>query len=1102
MQLTAIAGRCSQKNRRTTKKLLKIMKLTAILLLTACMQVAARSDGQTVSLSLKNAPMKQVFREIQKQTGLNVLVDESLLEKTGKVTLKVHNVPLEEALDLCLRNQPLSYTIEGGAITIKTRPVEILQPVITPVAYIEVKGTVTDEKGVPLAGASVKLKGAANIGTNADANGNFTLQLPDKGGVLIVSYVGYQTNEIPVSKAVELRIVLKQVETKVDEVVVVGYGTQKKSDLTGAVGTVNIAKSMTARPVTNVQELLASVVPGLNIAKSSGAPGSGASINIRGISTIGGSSGVLILIDGFPGNIYSLNPNDVESISVLKDAASAAIYGSRAANGVLLVTTKKGKNTGKPVVEVNSSISFQKPQFQIDFVGSADYMKLWDQMLINDGKPTVFGVQGLADLAAGKYADNSWYREIYRKNSMLTNQSFSVSGGSDAITYRMSGSYDNQDGTLPNNNYKKYIVRPDMSIRVSDKITIDANLQYTQTFIQQPQGGTETWQVNAARAAPISPIYTKNGQFGVGSSFVGNPVAGVNNAGYNKSSYTELFTVLGLTYSPLKNWNIKGNFARYSTGQRTTDRALPYYLYDDAGNIAKKQNLLPNITESYGGNWRNTLQLTSDYTYGFKKHNFKALVGYSQEYFRSEGFAAFRDALPFSNIDALNTGSAANMQSSGSASDGAIQSVFGRINYDYDGKYLLQANIRADGSSRFSKGNRWGQFPSFSAGWNIHKESFFHVPWISKLKLRGSWGILGDAEKVGAYASAQVLAYNPQIYGLNGTIVPGAFNNVAIDPSISWEQAKQTDIGVDIGLFKQKINITADYFYNKRENILTAPQVPAEFGLAGPVRNLFKMDNKGLEFLINYKDNTRDFNWGVDFNFSFSKNKVKYIGEGVDIIISGDSYTKVGSQLNLPYGLTSVGLFKDAADVASINQGSNVFPGNIKYQDLDKSGIINGADRSVLNKQVPIRYGSNLNFGWKNFDLSANIYGSVNNYRYISGYEGWAFFLSQNARPWALDNWRPDNLGATYPRLSAQYTSNDTRYSSFWLRKASYLKIQNVQVGYSFPQAVLAKAKIKYLRAYVSAQNLATISKYPGFDPEGGYYPISRTISFGINLKF
>lgn len=971
-----------------------------------------------------------------------------------------------------------------------------------------VKGKVISSSGgLPLPGVNVIVKGSQNS-TTTDVDGSFILKDVAPKSMLVFSFIGFKSQEVAMNSQKNLVITLVEESAKLDEVVVIGYGTQKKKDLTGAVGIVNVQKTMTSRSVTNIQELLAGSVPGLNVTKASGAPGSGASLNIRGTSTIGGSSGVLVIIDGFPGNIYTLNPNDIESISVLKDAASAAIYGSRAANGVLLVTTKKGKNTGKAVVEINTSMSTQTPQFQVDFVGSADYMKLWDQGLKNDGKPALYGAQGLADLAAGKYADNKWYKEIYKQSSLLSNQFVSVSGSSDAITYRIAGSYDSQEGTLPNNDYKRYVFHPYMSVKVSSKLKIDANIQYTQTYVNTPQGGTDAWQVLAARIAPIYPIYTKNGQYATGSANFGNPIAGENEGGFVENKYLELFTIIGATYTPLKNWNIVGNFARTSLDQQTRNRSLTYNLYNDNGDIVRKNNLLPSLTETYTNAFRNTYQITTDYSYTLnEKHSFKILGGFSEEQSTNGFFSAYRELLPFSNIHSLATGSSANQQTNGSESEVAIQSLFSRLNYEYDGRYLFQVNVRADGSSRFASGHKWGTFPSLSAGWNVHKESFFKVPVITQLKLRASWGTLGDAEKVGAYATANILDYNPQIYGFNGNAVPGALNSIAVDKNITWELSKQTNLGIDLGFFNQKVVVSADYFYNKRQNILTPTVVPVEFGLSGPVSNLYKLDNSGFEFLIGYNDNYKDFRWGTDFNFSFSKNKVVYIGEGsdgkpLDFMINGNSYTKVGSQLNLPYGQVADGLFQNSAEVLAQNQGVNIFPGNIKYKDVDGNGVVDGNDRAVLNNKVPIRFGFNLNFGWRDFDFSVNGSGSVNGYRYISGYEGWAFYLSQNARPWALDNWTPENPDASYPRISLQNTANDTRYSSFWLKKASYLKFQNIQIGYNFPKSLLDKIKITSIRTYVSVQNLATISDYPGFDPEGGYYPVSRTIALGFNFKF
>jgi len=1095
-------------NRQLTKKIIMRAKLTFVLLITLFLQMGIAANAQRITLSARNKSLKEVFKHIGKQSGYLFLYGNDSLLGTHPVTIETTNSSLEDVLKACFAGQPLVYTIVDKTVIIKVKPAVPFKTTYM-VAVGILKGKVTDSKdGLPIAGVTIKLEGEGiEFTKTSDEHGNYSFSNLKPGTYKISwHYIGFtnQSKEITITDGLnpDLNVVLREEAAQLGELVVVGFGTQKKADLTGAVGVVNVEKSLTSRPVTNIQELLAGTVPGLNISKGSGAVGSGASLNIRGTSTIGGSSGVLVLIDGFPGNVYTLNPNDIEGISVLKDAASASIYGSRAANGVLLITTKRGKKNGKPTVEFNTTIGTQQPQFKLDFVGSADYMKLWDQALLNDGKQPLYGTKGLADLAAGKYPDNKWYMDIYKKNSLISTNNLAISGGGDNITYRVSGSYDYQDGTLPQNKYNRYTFRPDMTIKVSDKITVAANLQYTETLLDQPQGGTDIWQSQSARISPVTPIYTKNGQYAAGYSVAGgNPIAALNEGGFNKSKYNELFGVLDVNYNPVNNLFIKGSYSRISTDVRTTDRLLPYSLYDDNGNVIAQKNIVTALNESYSNNYRNVYQLTADYVYNLRKHSIKGLVGYSQEYYNTSAFSAYRDNLPFDAINVLNTGSSANMQNTGTASDVAIRSLFGRINYDYDGKYLFQANIRADGSSRFARGHQWGYFPSFSAGWNMNKEAFFDVNWISNLKIRGSWGILGDAEKVGYYATAQTLAYDPSIYAFNGAVVPGAYNNVSVNPNISWEESKQTDIGFDMGIFKGKVNVTVDYFLNKRNNILYAAPVSTEFGLPAPLSNLLKMNNKGWEFLINYHDRSGDFSWGVDVNSAFSKNKVTDLGGTGPWI--GNAYTDVGTQLNLAYGLKAIGLFQNAQDVASSpNQGPNIFPGNIKYQDINGDHVIDGKDRVVLNDKVVIRFGSNLNFGWKNFDFSANLTGALDNMRYMSGYEGWAFYLSNNARPIALDNWTISNTNASYPRLSIQNTSNDTKYSSFWLRKADYIKIQNLQLGYLLSESLLKKAKISYLRLYVSAQNVATITNYPGFDPEGGYYPLSRTLSIGANLKF
>lgn len=1082
------------------RKCLRIMKITTVLIMVALLQVQASVvfSQKKLNVEVKNVPLKEVLRLIMAQSDYRLFYNDNTLPESKNVTISARNASLKEILDAALAGTSFKYEIRSSGLV-------LLEPGAPEQALITVSGRITDGTGVPLPGVTVLHKSTGK-GALTDEKGNYTVSVPGDA-VLTFSLIGFTSQEIPVNNRTTLDVVLLTSTSNLDQVIVVGYGTQKKANLTGAVGTVNVAQAFKSRPVTNAQELLAGTVPGLNVSKSTGAVGSGAAINIRGTSTIGNSSGVLTLIDGIPGNINTLNPNDIASVSVLKDAASASIYGSRAANGVILITTKKGQAGSQPVVDISSSIGVQQPQFRLDFVGAADYMKLWDEALANDGKTPIYGQKGQDDLKAGKLPDNKWYKEIYKRNTVINNNYAAVSGQKDNITYRLSGSYDYQDGTLPNNDYRRYIIRPDMTIKLSRHLSVSANIQYTETQITEPQGGTTIWQTQAARVSPISPVTSATGQYGTGSSMAGNPIAGVNEGGVNKNKVKELMGIFDITYTPLTNWNIKGSYAKYSYDNWVTSRLNTYNLYDDNGNVAAVKNQVNSLQNTTNSNFRNTLQLTTDYTLHLGLHHFKGLLGYSQELYNLTNFYASRDGLPFAQVNVLDIGTL-NKQNGGNASEVAIQSVFGRVNYDYDGKYLLEANMRGDGSSRFAPGHRWGIFPSFSAGWNIHREHFIadHFSWLSELKVRASWGVLGDAEKVGYYATAAILDFEPNIYGFNNAIVPGAYTSVAVNKDLSWEEAKLGNIGLDAGFLDNKVGFTIDYFVNNRDKILYQAPVSMEFGLQAPYTNLLGMQSRGLEALVYYKDSQGGFNWGITANASYAKNKVSNMagtGPWIETADANTYYTSQGAQYRLPYGLQAIGLFQNADEIAkSPDQGPNIFPGNIKYKDQNNDGKIDGGDRIVLNTKVPLRFALNLNAGWKNFDFSASMYGTLNTFRYISSYEGWAFFLSQNARPMHLDAWTPDNPKASYPRLSIQYTSNDTKYSSYWLRKADYLKLQNIQIGYTLPKRILQQWKMNYLRVFVSGQNIATISGYDGFDPEGGYYPLSRTWAFGVNLKF
>lgn len=1095
------------------KEYFRIMRVSLFMLFVCIFQLmATNTEAQNAIMKLETNVISigQLINQIEKQTDYLVVFRNREVDTERTIRVQEKSGKVISYLKDAFEGTDISYEFTNKYILLSKKnhsdAVNDNQQLNR-----KITGTVKDNNGEPVIGANVSVKGTTN-GTITDVDGNFSLENISDNDIIVISYIGYTSQEIKAGKQTSLKIILKEDTQAIDEVVVVGFGTQKKVNLTGSIGTVKTDEVLKSRPVTNVQELLAGSVPGMVVSKGSGAAGSGASINIRGTSTIGNSSGVLVLIDGMPGNIYTLNPNDIESVSVLKDAASAAIYGSRAANGVVLVTTKTAKATERPTVEFSSNIGIQNPQFKLDFVGSEDFMRLYDQAMINDGKDAIYGEQGIQDLRAGKYVDNKWYKEIYKKNTIINNTHLALSGKERSIAYRFSISNDYQDGNLPNNNYNRLIFKPDMRFQILKNLEAHASLQYTQTNIKNPNGGTTGWQSQAARISPITPIRNSDGSYAACGAMGGNPIAGVNESGYSKERHKEMMAIFDVTYSPLKDWNIKGNIATYSHNTTTKNRVSTYYLYDEEGNIAKTENRVSSLKETNTYNFRTQLQFTTDYSFKIASdHNFKVLAGYSQEYYKSDGFWASRDNMPFDNVDVLNTGSS-NKQNGSADGDGneyandvAVQSWFGRLNYDYQGKYLFEASLRADGSSRFAKNHRWGVFPSFSAGWNLHRESFMIETnnWLSELKIRASWGVLGDAEKVGYYPTAQILSYDPKIYTFNDKLVGGAYNNIAVNQNITWEESKYTNIGLDFGLFDQRIKLSADYFINMRDNILYRPPVPSEFGLNAPYSNLLKMKNQGMDIMAGYQDGNGDFHWGIDVNLSYSKNKVLEMGDS-ERWIENNTVTYLNDRYQLPFGYEAIGLFQSEEEIANSPNQGNVLPGNIKYKDQNGDNIIDGEDRVVLNRKIPLNFGMNLSFGYKDFDFSLNMYGKLNTKKYLQGYEGWAFYLTDNARPMHLDAWSESNPDASYPRLTLTNTSNDydSRYNSFWLRTADYLKIQNVQVGYTVPQSVLERVNIKYLRVYLSGQNLATITGYDGFDPEGGWYPLARTFSFGFNLQF
>ena len=1082
-----------------------------------------------IKLGVHKTEIRHLFQEIVNRSDLKFNYEERDIDEGVYFTFERDVYSIYDILEKVSRKTGLGFRRINNVIDV-TRMLKKSSKVFIEEMFLNktISGKVTDEGGLALPGVNVLVKNTT-IGTITDSEGAYSLSVPDDATTLVFSYVGYLAKEVVLADSPVMNVILMPDIETLSEIVVVGYGIQKKVNLTGAVGTVT-SENIAARPVTNVQELLQGKTPGLNITNNSGAPGSGASINIRGTSTIGGSSGVFVIIDGVPGNIFTLNPNDIESISVLKDAASAAIYGSRAANGVLLVTTKSGSKNKGLQVSWTSNIGIQNPLHFIDFVGAEDFMTLFNIARVNEGASPEYDDQDFENVRNGTTPDHIWYKDMFEKNQIISTNHLSLSGRTNDFEYNFSTSFDTQSGAMQNNDYKRFILRPDITFNATDWLSLRANVQYTETHIDEPQGGQGTLTA-ATRIAPIIPIYNSDGtHFGPGGIPGGNPRAVVEQGGLRTDLFKEALAIFTAKITPLKHWNIRPMLSIRTFDLFEDNYQKPITLYNSDGTIYSR-NPLANLAlyNAFSRRKSTILQWTSDYALTLKDvHNFNFLVGYVQEENEDQYFWASRRGPGFENIFALDIGAGIQNNGSGNQNNSgapgghdAIRSFFGRVSYDYNGKYLLEANVRSDASSRFSEGFRTGVFPSFSAGWNVYRESFFsdNVPFVSNLKLRASWGILGDAAKVGRYETRNILSYNAIAYAFDGEVVPGAFSNASFDPEITWEKAIMTNIGLDLGLFEDKLNFTFEYFRNVRQDILYQdPNVPFEYGLGAPVINGLEMVNRGVEGLVSFKHQfANGLSIGADFNAAYSENEVTDLKDGPQFFIEGSGgrqFTELGGRYRAFYGLEAIGLFQNVEDVSSHAEQTNVQPGNIKYKDqltvdTDNDGIpdaadgvINGDDRVVLDDRFPIRYGFNLNLGYKGFDFIANFYGVGNNVRYIQGYEGWAFFLSSNARPMHLDNWREDNRDASYPRITTSTIANDTEVSSFWLRSANYLKIQGIQLGYTIPFDLLQRISLDYARVYLSGQNLAIFSNYDGFDPEGGFYPLPRTFTLGLQLQF
>ncbi|MBN9386197.1 MAG: TonB-dependent receptor [Chitinophagaceae bacterium] len=1155
-----------------TRRLARIMKLLSIFLLTMFLQAYADGFAQNVTLSCKNLPLEKVFNIIEKQTDYVFFFDKSGLREAKKVTLDIKDQPIGKVLDACFAGQPMGYTIQGKVIVVTLKEKQnisasfIIQP---PVPSIAITGHVVDSAGSPIEGASVTIKGTT-AGTATRADGGFSLESPRSSGTLVISYVGFVTQEVSFSGNADLRIVLKTLEKIGENVVVsVGYGVQRRGKVTAAISSVPM-QEIKDMPVSNVATALQGKIPGVVVQQGNGAPGSTPSIKIRGLGSISAGNTPLIVIDG---NITSsevfalLNSDDIESIDVLKDASSAAIYGSKGANGVMMVTTRKGKS-GTSMINFNAYTGVQQVTKKIDLLNSqqfADFAKEASNNAYLDRFPNAsvsdpnnvrpasnlryryprgegydwLNFDDPAKIAALPYHN---YQDLIFRNAMISNYALSFSGGTDKLRYFINGAYLDQEGVIKNSTLKRYSIRINVDANVSPRLKVGMNILPVYR-VANPVNTDGHWAnngvINSALAvAPMAPIYAADGvtyssQTAIAPLYnwpgITNPVANiteyhntVRRANVLANAYAEYNLFSFLTYRVSGNVNFSD-----SSGNNFRTSKMPL------------NQLLPPTTatgstgSSQGVSWLFNQTLTYNKTFA-EDHNVNVLLGMESTKYSYQTNGGGGSAFPNDLVETINaSANGPTTTATASVAQNSSVSYFARATYAYRSKYLLNVSVRRDGSSIFGPDHRWGTFPAVSAGWRIIEEPFLkNVNVLSEAKFRASYGLSGNNAFNSFYPYASLLQASN--YVLNNGLGNGVTPSSPANPNLSWEKNQQVDAGLDVGLFNNRVYITVDYYRRVTKDLLLAVNVPTITGFSTVVQNIGKMQNKGWEFSVTSTNIKGAFVWRTNANLSLNRNKVLALGPNGDPIRSGSgvgetNITMIGQPIGSYFGYQQLGVFKDQSELSKHAHDPTSKPGDVIYADIDHNDTINANDRTVIgNNQPKFIYGFTNTFSYKGFDLNIAIQGVYGNKifnlskRFIYNMEG-----SQNQTTKVLHRWRsPSDPGdGMTPRANAVPTGNNSALSSRFIENGSYLRCQNITLGYTLPREWLNRAKLKQVRIYLSGQNLFTITKYSGYNPEvSGYeqstsngiptggaltggvdygvYPLARSYTVGINLGF
>jgi len=982
----------------------------------------------------------------------------------------------------------------------------------------KVTGVVSDEASERLSGVNVVVKGT-QVGAITDADGRFSLNVPQGSEVLVFSFIGFESTEVDVTGKETVEVKLKQSTIWLGEVVTIGYGTVKKVNLTGSVEKIE-SKKITRQPVVQTSQALVGLSPGLTAIQSSGQPGlDNATLRVRGVGSIGASNDPLVLIDGVSGNLNNIDPNDIADISVLKDAASAAIYGSRASNGVILVTTKRATKD-RMSIQYNNYFGVQSPTGHPQVLNALDYLKY-------SGESQAKIDEWAANMATNpdKYPDTDWVNLLFSENGFQQYHNLSVNGGTEKVGVLANLSYTDQNGNIIGYDYTRVSGRVNTDFRFSKKFDVNLDINFNKSLRTNAAWSLSEVVRNAYRIPAVYPAIYSSGRWADGWAGK-NPVAIVNDGGYDNVNNNYFRGSLKANYTPIPGLKFSVMYTpEYNDAYNKSFVNIVELVIDPTTGTTRNVPDKNSLSQSNGRSFNETFNTLVSYTKTINKHEFSATAGYEFMKYKWEYFSAYRDNFILPEYQVLNAGSELNDANSGTATHSSLVSYFGRINYFFMNRYLFEANIRRDGSSRFAPDNRISYFPSFSAAWRLGEEEFIkNLNLFSNLKFRASWGQLGNQQIGSDFPYVSSISLGSRNYVFGNSVYTGATQNVLANENIQWETTETTNFAIDAGFFENRLSFTAEYYVRKTKDILLNLPIPLVIGLSAPPQNAGNVENKGWEFSSTWQDNIKDFNYNVNFRISDVKNTVTNLS-GISPIISGNSITEVGSPIGLIYGYESVGMFKDAAAIAAAPpQIGTLIPGNIQYKDQltvdtngdgipDKAdGIINANDRVALGNPFPrMTYGIDLDAEYKGFDLSVSLQGVGKRDVLLGGDYVWPLFNAGNLQEWHVNEcWTPENLDAKFPIIKPTSSgSNDIQTSSTWVFDASYLRVRNITFGYTLPSAFLKKVFINKFRIYCSGQNLFTFDKLPeGLDPlapngtQGGLYPIVRNFVAGIDVNF